>query len=229
MPATPVPALTQIEDRDPGPPFTVEISSNTTTQDPLVEASQRYRITGLIRNDGEQSYAVSAIHVTFYDADGFRGTFTPAIRDGKIVGGEWDWHNEPDAEFAALLLAPGEVWPFSIEITAQNVASFLIHPDAAPTGRQSVGIELSDVEIAQDSTNFVRITGTATNASAYKAKNVTVTGALLDANGQIVSIGSTYTLQDDIEPGALVGFDLRIEKEPFTSYQLYAQAERDWE
>ena len=26
-----------------------------------------------------------------------------------------------------------------------------------------------------------------------------------------------------------VRFDLRLEKEPYTSYRLYAQAERDWD
>jgi hypothetical protein len=229
VPSTPVPALTQMEDTNPGPPFTIEISSNTAIQDPLVEASQQYRIMGLVRNDSDQYYAVSAIHATFYDADGFRGIFTPAIRDGKLVGGEWDWHAEPDAEFAALLLAPGEVWPFSIKLTAQNMASFLIHPDAAPTGRESTAVDLSNTKIVQTGTDFVRVTGTATNNSIYKVKNVTVAGTLLNANGQIVSVGSTYVLQQDIEPGASVDFDLRIEKAAFASYQLYAQAERDWE
>jgi hypothetical protein len=225
---TRVSALTQIEDTDPGPPFTIEISGNTATQDPIVADSQRYRITGLARNDGDQTYAVSALHVTLYDPDGFRGTFTPAIRDGKLVGGEWDWHNELDAEFAALLLAPGEVWPFDIEITAQNVASFLIHPDAVATERQSMAVDLGNVKILQTSTDFIRITGTATNNGLYKAKNVTVTGVLLDTNGQMVSVGSVYVLQENIEPGASISFDLRIEQEAFASYQLYAQAERDW-
>jgi len=226
--ATPLPALTRREDTDPGPPFTIEISSNTAVQDPLVEASQRYKITGLVRNDGDQTYAVSAIHVTFYDADGFRGTFTPAIRDGKVVGGEWDSHAEPDAEFAAMLLAPGEAWPFSIEITAQNMASFLIHPDAVPTERESVPVELSEVRVVQDSTGFVRFTGMATNTGTVDAKNLTVGSALLDANGQVVSVGAVYVLQEGIAPGEAVPFDLRVEKQPFVDYRLYAQAERDW-
>jgi hypothetical protein len=45
----------------------------------------------------------------------------------------------------------------------------------------------------------------------------------------VVSIGSQYVMQEDIAPGASVRFDVRIEKVPHNRYQLYAQAERDWE
>jgi hypothetical protein len=224
----PVPALTQIEDTAPGPPFTIAISANTATQDPLVEKSSRFKITGLVRNDGSQTYDVSAIRVTFYDAEGFRGTFVPAIRDGKVVGGEWLWHGQTEAEFACLLLAPGEECPFMIEITAQNMASFLIHPDAMPTERESAPVELSDVRLVDEGTEYLRISGTATNVNPFKVKNVTVSGVLFDASGQIVSLGWVYGLQEDIAPGASVRFDVRIEKESYARYQLYAQAERNW-
>ena len=224
-----LPALEQREDTDPGPPFTIEVSLNRAVQDPLVEKSQTYLVTGVVRNDGDRTYAVSGIEVTFYDAEGFRGTFDPAIRDGKVVGGEWNWHGRIEADFAALLLAPGEKWPFRIEITAQDMASFLIHPDAVATERQSAPLELSGVTVVDEGTGYVRISGVATNANAFKVKNVTVSGALLDANGQIVSLGSTYVLQEDIEPGESVRFDARVEKEPYVRYQLYGQAERDWD
>jgi hypothetical protein len=226
---TPAPALEQVKDTNPGPPFTIEVSANRAAQDPLVEASRIYKITGTVRNDGDQTYAVSDILVTFYDATGFRGTFQPAIRDGKIVGGEWHWHGETEAEFGALLLAPGEEWPFSVAIVGQDMASFLVHPDAAPTERESVPVKVSDVRLVDEGTGYLRISGTATNVSSLKAKNVTISGVLLDANGQIVSIGSVYVLQEDIEPGASVPFDVRIEQEAYASYQLYAQAERDWD
>lgn len=227
--AAPLAALEWIEDTNPGPPFVIEVSANAATQDPLVEASRTYKVTGVVRNDGDQTYAVSALNVTFYDAEGFRGVFVPAIRDGKVVGGEWLWHGETEAEFAALLLAPGEEWPFEIEIVAQDMASFLIHPDAVATDRESVPVALSDVRLVDEGTGYLRISGTATNMGAFAAKNVTVSGALIDGNGQIVSVGSVYVLQEGIEPGASVSFDVRIEKEAYTSYQLYAQAERDWE
>jgi hypothetical protein len=225
---TPAPALEQVEDTSPGPPFTIEISTNVAVQDPLVEASRTYKVTGIVRNDGDQTYDVSNILVTFYDAEGFRGTFQPAIRDGKLVGGEWHWHGETEAEFGALLLAPGEEWPFIVEITAQDMAAFLVHPDALATDREATPVELSDVGLVDAGTGYLRISGTATNVSSLKAKNVTVSGVLLDASGQIVSVGSVYVLQEDVEPGASVRFDLRIEREPYATYQLYAHAERDW-
>ena len=227
--AAPLPELKQLEDRAPGPPFTIEVSLNRVTRDPLVEQSRTYLVTGIVRNDSDETYAVSDILVTFYDAEGFRGTFEPAIRDGKVVGGEWHWHGETCAEFAALLLAPGEEWPFRVAIVGQDMASFLIHPDALPTGRESAPVELSDVQVVDGGTNHVRITGMATNGNPFKIKNVAVSGVLLDGSEQIVSIGSKYVLQEDIAPGASVRFEVRIEKEPSVRYQLYVQAERDWE
>lgn len=221
--------LEQIEDQAPGPPFTVEVSLNRTIQDPLSEQGRIYQVTGIVRNDSDEAYAVSDILVTFYDAEGFRGWFEPAIRDGKLVGGEWHWHGETEAEFAALLLAPGEEWPFSASILSLEMASFMIHPDAAPTDREPASVELSDVQVVEGGMNHVRITGMATNTSSLNIHNVTVSAVLLDRSGQIVSIGSKYVMQEDIAPGASVPFDVRIEKVPYVRYQLYAQAERDWE
>ena len=145
------------------------------------------------------------------------------------MGGEWHWHGETEAEFAALLLAPGEEWPFSVAITAQDMASFLIHPDAAPTGRESAPIVLSDVTLVDEGTGYLRVSGTATNGNPFAVQNVTVSGALRAASGQIVSVGSVYVLQEDIAPGGSTQFSLRVEQEPYASYQLYAQAERDWD
>jgi LysM repeat protein len=224
--AVAAPALEQLPDNDPGPPLTIEVSANRATQDPLVEQSQAYLVTGLVRNDGDQTYAVSAIQVTFFDASGFRGTFH---KYPLVPGGEWLWHGVTEADFAPLLLAPGKVWPFSVEIMAQDMASFVIHPDASPTDRESAPVALSEVVLVDEGTGYVRISGTATNDNAFAVQNVTVSGVLLDASGQIVSMGSTYVLQEDIEPGESVTFEVRVEKEPYADYQLYAQAERDWE
>jgi hypothetical protein len=112
---------------------------------------------------------------------------------------------------------------------AQDMASFVIHPDALATERESAPIELSGVRVVEDGTGYVRLGGTATNGNPFKVKNVTVVGVLMDARGEIVSMGSTYVIQEDIEPGGSVSFDVRIEKEPYARYQLYAQAERDWQ
>jgi hypothetical protein len=83
--------------------------------------------------------------------------------------------------------------------------------------------------MTRDGLDSVRIRGVATNPNPFKIKNVAVAGGLHDASGQMVSLGTTYVLQEDIEPGASVPFDVRVKTEPFTSYKLYAQAERDWE
>ena len=145
------------------------------------------------------------------------------------------------------------------------------------TGRASAPVELSGVQLVDQGTGYLQIRGTATNSNPFEVKNVTVSGVLLDASGQIVSLGSTYALQQDIAPrrllkkspcagfswdlrtacsglrtettmgstrlvhpfleqgvfqrppSASVGFDVRIGKTPHVSYQLYVQAERDWE
>lgn len=226
--AAPESTLEQRADTDPGPPLTIEVSANRATQDPLVEQSQRYLVTGIVRNDGEETYAVSSILATFFDAEGFRGTVDRKIRDGKVVSSEWNWHGQTEAEFAALLLAPGEEWPFRVEITAQDMASFVLHPDAAATERESAPVDLSGVQVVDEGTGYLRISGMAANANAFEIKNVTVSAALLDASGQIVSLGSTYVIKEDVASGESVRFDVRVAKEAYAGYELYAQAERDW-
>jgi murein DD-endopeptidase MepM/ murein hydrolase activator NlpD len=216
--------LERLPDTAPGPPFTIEVSANRVTQDPLVEKSRQYLVTGLVRNDGDRVYSVSAIDVTFFDASGFRGAFR---KYPLVPGGEWLWHGKTEAEFPCLLLAPGETCPFLVEITAQDMASFLIHPNGTAVERESVQLKPGGLRVVEDGTGYVRISGTATNTSSFKAKNVTVAGVLLDAKGEIVSLGSTYVLQENIAPGASVSFDMRIKKAPSVRYQLYAQAERD--
>jgi hypothetical protein len=38
-----------------------------------------------------------------------------------------------------------------------------------------------------------------------------------------------YVLQENIEPGKAVTFDLRIARADYVGTRLYAQAERDWQ
>jgi len=121
-----------------------------------------------------------------------------------------------DALGATSQLAPGTL---NLEGTA----------DAVATGRASVPVELSGVQLVEQGTDYVQIRGTATNSNPFEVKNVTVSAVLLDASGQMVSLGSTHVLQADIEPGASLRSDLRIETTPYVSYRLHAQAERDWE
>ena len=220
---TAVPALTQLEDKDPGPPFSVEISANRATVDPLDAQNVTYKVTGLVRNTGSDTYTVSAIHITFFDASGFRGSFYRFPQPWE-TGGEWVWHGKTEAAFGCLLLAPGETCPFGVEITARNMASFLVHADATATGRQSVPVTLSGLRATRDGSSYVRITGMATNSNSFAVKNVNVAGTLLDAGGQIVSVGSTYIVQTGIAPGGSVSVDLRLPAATYASYRLYGQA-----
>jgi len=84
---------------------------------------------------------------------------------------------------------------------------------------------LGGLGVSNDGIGNVRVTGTATNGNAFTIKDPTIAGVLIDGSGRIVSVGSTRVL-GDVAPGASVSFDLRIEHEPYATYQLYAQATR---
>jgi hypothetical protein len=201
---TPTPAMGQIQDTDPGPPFTVIVSANRAGE------NSTYKVTGIMRNDSSDTYEATGMNATFYDDQNFR-------------------HGPLDVDVPFQLLSPGEECPFSIELAARRVQAFLLHPEGRPTGRESAPVALSNLSLTYPSPDTVRVTGRATNVSEFKIKNVVVAGVLLDASGQIVSLGSTYVLEEDITHNASVQFDLRIERVPFYRYRLYAQAERDWE
>ena len=72
--------------------------------------------------------------------------------------------------------------------------------------------------------SYVKLTGTATNAHPYAVKNVVISGTLLDANGQIVSMGKGIVPR--IEAGATANFSVYVEKQPYASYHLTVQAEQ---
>jgi hypothetical protein len=201
---TPTPAMQQIKDTDPGPPFTMIVSANRAGE------NSTYKVTGFVRNDGDKTYEAIGMNATFYDDENFR-------------------HGPLNVDVPFLLLNPGEVCPFSIEIAARRLRSFLLHPEGRPTGTESAPVALGNLSLSYTGADSVRVTGTATNQNPFKIKNVVVAGVLIDASGQIVSLGSTYVLEEDIMPNAWVRFDLRIERVPFYRYRLYAQSERDWE
>lgn len=201
---TPTPAMIRLDDRDPGPPLTILVSSNRAGE------NSTYQVTGIVRNDSTETHEAVRVIATFFDDQGFR-------------------HGPLQAEFPFLLLGPGEECPFSIEIAARRVVSFLLHPDGRATKRESAAVALSSLNLYYDSADSIRITGIATNKNEFKLKNVTVAGVLKDSSGQIVSLGSTFVLQEDILPNSGVRFELRVPRTSFYQYQLYAQAERDWE
>jgi hypothetical protein len=163
-----------------------------------------------MQNNTSDTYEAISIDATFYDDQDFR-------------------HGPLKARLPFLLLGPGEQCPFSVELAARNVEAFLLHPNGRKTLRQSAPVQLSGLSMAYSGSDSVRITGVATNPNAFMIKNVAVAGVLTDASGQVVSLGWTFVLEENIVSGASVAFDLRVERVPFYRYRLYAQAERDWE
>ncbi|MGC9348425.1 MAG: FxLYD domain-containing protein [Anaerolineae bacterium] len=217
-------ALVQVEDTNPGPPFSVEISLNRAVPNPLLDGTTIYKVTGLLRNDGDEVYAVNTVNFTFYDADGFHGAFYK-FPDRRY--GEWIPHGAMEADFDCMLLAPGEVCPFEAEIAAYEMGSFYVHADAVVADwREPVPVEVQNTTLVDQGSN-VRISGTIVNNNTYAIKNVVVCGALVDANGQMTSIGSDYYVQP-IAAGAAVEFDVLIPADTCVTYQLFTQAEGDF-
>ncbi|MGC9522810.1 MAG: hypothetical protein ACP5HG_13125 [Anaerolineae bacterium] len=221
------PVLDWIPDADPGPPLVVEVTTNYAEPNPNLEGGHLYTVGGYIRNPTDEAYTVTAVHVTFYDADGFRGAFYPFPREGERgrPSGEWKWHGAIEADIDCVLLAPGASCPFFVRVGAQNMASFLVHPDAVVAEWHTpAAIKLTSGEVLDQSAAHLRIQGVATNSHAYPVKNVVVTALLVDASGQIVSMGSDALLE--IAAGAATSFDIHLERRPYVRYELYVQAEQ---
>jgi hypothetical protein len=196
--------MVRLEDTDPGPPLTIEVSANRAGE------NSTYMVSGILRNDTAETYDSIGVTATFVDDQGFR-------------------HGPLTAKVPFLILRPGESCPFYVDLAARRVVSFLLHPNGRPTGRESAAVELRSVRMVYSGTDSVRVTGSATNPNEFMVKNVAIAGVLLDGSGQIVSLGSAYVLEEDITQSATVPFDLRIPRAPFERYWVYAQAERDWE
>jgi hypothetical protein len=167
-------------------------------------------VSGLVRNDGDQTHEAIGVLATFYSEDGFQ-------------------YGPVDARCPCTLLAPGESCPFIVQSAMRRPVAFVLHPEGRPSRRESTPVALSQVRWIADGLDSVRITGLATNQNPFKIKNPIVTGVLLDESGQMVSLGYTYVLVEDIEPKASVHFDLRVSDMPHAGYHVYAQAERDWQ
>ncbi len=220
----PTAALVQVPDTNPGPPFSVEISLNRAEPSPLLDGVTIYKVSGLVRNDGDQVYAVNTVNFTFYDADGFRGSF---YRFPSRRYGEWIEHGALEADFDCMLLAPGEVCPFTAEIAAYSMGSFYVHADAVIAAwREPAPVQVQSTSLVDQGSN-VRISGTILNPNTYAIKNVVVNGVLVDGNGQITSMGSAYYVQS-IAPGASVAFNALIPMDTYVTYQVYVQAEGDF-
>jgi hypothetical protein len=169
-----------------------------------------YLVSGMVRNNGADTYEAIGVLVTFYDAEGFE--FGPT-----------------HARVPCTLLAPGESCPYIIEANLRRPTAVLMHPEGRRTERESAPMVLSDVRRISDTRDSVRLTGQATNQNPFKTKNPIVMGVLIDQYGQMISLGYTYETVEDIEPGNSVPFSLRIKARPYVRYRTYVQAERDWQ
>ncbi|MBN1887959.1 MAG: hypothetical protein JW850_08200 [Thermoflexales bacterium] len=105
-----------------------------------------------------------------------------------------------------------------------GITSYHLHAEGRPAGyRQPADLVLSGLSVTNDGAGSVRITGTAVNQNSYTVKDAAIARTLLDANGQMMSTGSTV-VPGELAAGASVSFDLRIEYAPYARYQLHAQA-----
>ncbi len=205
--------ITRLEDTSPGPPFIVQV-------DTVRVEGGKYRVTGVVRNDGSETYEGVGIHATFY-------TLGPSGQ-GSDEDGLYP-HGPVDTYCPCPFLEPGAECPFSIEIYERNYAAYGLHPYGQPmafhTWHEPASVTVSNLNVSNDGIGNVRITGTVANKNDFTVKSATIAGVLMDADGRIVSEGSTVVL-GGIEPGASASFDLRIEYEPYARYELYVQGVR---
>ena len=166
-----------------------------------------YMITGLVRNDGSETYEGVAVRASFLDDKG--GGYGPV-----------------DLYCPCAFLEPGAECPFSLEMYPRNYEAYRLHAMGEPVlYRHPEPVTLSALNASNDGIGNVRITGRVTNENGFTVTNATIGGALIDSNGRVVSAGGTIVL-GDLAPGASASFDLRIEYEPYARYQLYAVATR---
>jgi hypothetical protein len=217
--------LTRIADPDPAPPLTILVSAIRIAQ------NGNYRVTGTVRNDSSETYGGIGIIATFYEEekpcterqvtrrrrDGTEETVTEEVCD-------YNWHGPVEVRAMCTLLEPGAECPFSLEIYPQDYVAYMLHPEGAPVAyRQVVTLALSHLNVYNNGLGYVRLTGTVTNDNSFTVRDARVIGTLLDAAGQIVSVGS-IVVPGEITPGAGVDFDLRITYESYSRYELSAQA-----
>jgi hypothetical protein len=196
--------LTRIENTDPGPPITIEVSTVR------IKENGNYKLTGLVRNDGAQVYGGIGVIATFF-------TDTPPPN-----------HHGPVEVYAACsLLAPGEACPFSLGIYPRDYVSFHLHPKGAPVEyHQPASLVVSGLSVYSDRFGYVHITGTAINGNPFAVRDAYVFGTLIDDEGRIASVGWTLA-PGNTAPGASVAFELRIEQAPYVRYEVQAQATRN--
>jgi hypothetical protein len=230
-----LPELARLKDTDPAPPFTIQV-------DTLRVENGTYKVTGVVRNDGSESYEGVGVLATFY-VSGPQGegmafpmppgrSTTPVPTPARVSNPDkkvlWA-HGPVQARCPCPFLEPGAQCPFSLEIYGRDYVSYRLHPTGQPaayrTWHESASVSVGSLTVSNDGIGNVRITGAVANRNDFVVKSATVAGTLLDAGGRVLSEGSTIVL-GDIAPGASARFDLRIEYEPYARYEVHVQGVR---
>jgi len=213
-----IPGLTRLRDPSPGPPFTILVSSVIVGQD-------SYKVTGIVRNDGTETYEGVGVYGNFYTYD---PTYNPNS-EAKLKDRSLYPHGHVMAECPCTFLKPGQECPFSLETYARDYVAYALHAEGQPIAffkwHEEASVVLSGVSVGRDAVGNVRITGLVVNKNDFPVKSATVAGTLIDAGGRIVSLGSTIVL-GDIEPGGSAPFDLRIKYAPYARYELSVEGVR---
>jgi len=194
--------LTRIPDTDPAPPLSILVHS--------IQAQDNgyTRLTGLVRNDGSETFEGVGVRASFVDREG-RGA-------GPI-----------EVYVPCAYLEPAATCAFVLDVYGTDMAAYRLHPQGHPVVYgQAASVSVRVLRVFTDGVGNVRITGTATNANPFAVRSVIVVGTLLDTSGQVVSTDWDL-VAGDLAAGASAPFDVRIEYRPYASYTLLGQATRD--
>ncbi|MBN1876532.1 MAG: hypothetical protein JXA33_20070 [Anaerolineae bacterium] len=198
-------ALEVRPDPNPSPPIGVYVSGNQKF------AGDQHRLAGIIRNEGDETYTGFSLIATFtmyIDED------EPSRRYGPV-----------QVNCQCLILRPGQECPFILEVTSRNLRSVFFHPEAYSTERVSSFTDVTVTGSYVDAIGYVHLVGNVQNPNPFSIMNTTVNGVLRDANGAIVSMG-TYMILETIPGYGSAAFDISIKHAPYSSYEVYAQAEQ---
>ena len=203
QPAPQAVELVRVPDTDPAPPLTILVDAIRLRQD------TRYKLTGTVRNDGSGAYERIGVRASFLDSQGNR--YLPL-----------------DVFCPCPYLEPGAECPFSVTTYGRDLVEYRVHPNGQPVGEyhQPAPLVLSGLAVSNLSIGYVNIAGTVTNSNAFTVKNVVVTAQLEDAGGRVLSVGSARVLMD-MTPGTSERFVIYLEHEPYSRYELKAQAVHD--
>jgi hypothetical protein len=172
-----------------GPP--VEILQSVAYTDTL----GTHRIMGLLTNTGDQALTFVEIVASIFDSD------------GKFVGSE--------TAFAATdFLLPGDVVPFDVPFFAGKVASYDLEMQFSEADADDVVNLCRDFEVSDAAHGAglfgYEIIGAITNACSDTVQYVKAVAAVYDAERNLIGVGFTYAVLDELEAGATMPCQLRL-------------------